>query len=159
MEVAGKKDGRLTKQVGPPGYSNYVGNKQYGSWRTDSNGNSFWAFYGQYAFISSMMGMGMSPIYRTHYNDYGRYSSAGRSYYGPRSASGVSRYGTFSETSKRNNPAFHSRYQSKSAFKNKVDSKVSRSRSGSRYGGNTRSNRTTTRSRRSSRSYSRSGGK
>jgi hypothetical protein len=61
-----------------------VGNPNYGSWRQNSSGNSFWAWYGQYAFFSSMMSR---PYYYSswssnrgysYYNDYGRstYSSA-----------------------------------------------------------------------------------
>lgn len=31
-----------------------VGNPNYGEWQRDSSGNSFWAFYGQYAFFSNL---------------------------------------------------------------------------------------------------------
>ncbi len=34
--------------------SEYVGNSNYGEWRTNSSGSSFWHWYGQYAFFSSM---------------------------------------------------------------------------------------------------------
>jgi hypothetical protein len=68
--------------------SEYVGNSNYGSWKTDSSGNSFWAWYGQYAFFSAMFN---GPSYYgswsgnrppSYYHDYGRdrYSSpTGRS--------------------------------------------------------------------------------
>ncbi len=58
--------------------SQLVGNPQYGNWQTNSSGGSFWAWYGQYAFFSSMF---RSPIgysswgrHRdySYYNDYGR---------------------------------------------------------------------------------------
>ena len=60
-----------------------VGNPHYGSWQSNSSGNSFWGWYGQYAFLSSMMGR---PIFYdrwssnrgySYYHDYGRsnYSS------------------------------------------------------------------------------------
>lgn len=58
--------------------SQLVGNPQYGSWQTDSSGNSFWHWYGQYAFFSTLF---RSPIgYNSwgrhrdysYYNDYGR---------------------------------------------------------------------------------------
>ena len=63
--------------------SEYVGNPNYGSWKSDSSGNSFWAWYGQYAFFSSMFN---GPVYYgswstnrppSYYHDYGRdrYSS------------------------------------------------------------------------------------
>ena len=65
MELLSKnEDGKVSKIPAPPGYNNYVGNQRYGSWQTNSSGNSFWAFYGQYAFMSSMFGMMSNrPIY------------------------------------------------------------------------------------------------
>lgn len=64
-----------------------TGTNQYGEWRQDNTGNSFWHYYGQYAFISSMIG-GNSNRYS--YNDWNSYSSRNRSqpYYG-RSTSGA----------------------------------------------------------------------
>lgn len=41
--------------------SEYVGNSNYGSWNTGSNGSSFWQWYGQYAFFSMMFGN--RPVY------------------------------------------------------------------------------------------------
>ena len=41
--------------------SEYVGNSNYGEWRSSSNGASFWHWYGQYAFFSMMFGN--RPVY------------------------------------------------------------------------------------------------
>lgn len=58
--------------------SQLVGNPTYGSWRSNSGGNSFWVWYGQYALFSSLF---RSPIYYggwaggrnySYYHDYGR---------------------------------------------------------------------------------------
>ena len=58
--------------------SQLVGNPQYGNWQENSSGNSFWHWYGQYAFFSTMLGR---PIMYnrwaggrdySYYNDYGR---------------------------------------------------------------------------------------
>lgn len=131
MEIASKAAGKLSKQTAPPGYSNYVGNKQYGQWETRSDGSSFWAFYGQYAFMSSMLGLVAGPIHRSSYTDYNRnYRGTNRPYYGKTSA-GKPAYGTYSSAALKQNP--------KSAFAGKVQSRVSKSasssksRSGSRY--------------------------
>lgn len=135
MEIAAKKDGKVSKQTAPPGYSNYVGNSQYGSWKQDNSGNSFWAFYGQYAFMSNMIGLMNGPVYRSGYNDYRTNYRGVRPYYG----SGTSKYGTFSSASKKMNPSFHQRVSSNSTFRSRVNNSVSRStttrstRSGSRY--------------------------
>lgn len=131
MEVASRDStGTLTKEVAPPGYSNYVGNSRYGHWQTGSGGSSFWAFYGQYAFMSSMLRMTMFPVSYGYYNDwYGGYRGTGRPYYGP---AGSRYYGTGSAYSRSSNP--NSSWNSKSqSFRNKVRSRTSRSssRSGS----------------------------
>ncbi len=154
MEIASKTDGKLSKQTAPPGYSNYVGNERYGQWQQGSDGRSFWHFYGQYAFMSSMMGLIAGPIYRQPYTNYhSNYRNTGKSYYG-RAANGQALYGTRSAAVSKSNPSFYSRYNSKGEFRNKVNNSVSRSSSStSRYGGNSQnSNRS-----RTSRSQSRSG--
>ncbi|MCE7992056.1 MAG: hypothetical protein HEP71_08750 [Roseivirga sp.] len=143
MELASKgEDGQLVKTVSPPGYNNYVGNEKYGHWQQGSNGTSFWAFYGQYAFMSSMFRMATYPVRRSYYDDYrGNYYGRGRSYYGP-SNSGRSYYGTNSDynTNRRTSSTWS---QNRSNFKNRVNSRTQRSstsssrtsRSSSRYRG------------------------
>ena len=75
--------------LAPPGQSN-----QYGQWRRDSHGGSFWAFYGQYMFMSSLFwGPAYRPIFPNDYNNYRRSHTSGRTYYG-RTAAGRPRYGT-----------------------------------------------------------------
>jgi len=67
--------------------SQLVGNPAYGQWQTNSSGQSFWAWYGQYALISSLLngvgGYQRGPIFQrdwasgsrySYYNDYGRSS-------------------------------------------------------------------------------------
>ena len=132
MELAARgEDGKLQKGASPPGYSNYVGNPKYGSWQT-SNGNSFWAFYGQYAFMSSMFNLMTYPVRRSYYDDYRRdYYGTGRGYYGPRSA-GRTYYGTNSDYNRTSRP--NSAWsRNTSSFKQRVASRTSRS--SSRYGG------------------------
>ena len=66
--------------------SQLIGNPTYGQWRSNSSGNSFWAWYGRYALFSSLF---RSPIYYgawsggrnySYYHDYGRshYTSPGQ---------------------------------------------------------------------------------
>ena len=103
MEIAARDStGQLTKSVAPPGYNNYVGNPRYGQWQS-SGGSSFWAFYGQYAFMSSLFRMGSYPVQRSYYNDWrGNYRGSGRTYYGP-STGGTSYYGTNSNYNRTSN--------------------------------------------------------
>ena len=164
MEIVSKKDGKVSKVAAPAGYNHYVGNKKYGRWR-ERDGYSFWEFYGQYAFMSSMFNLMTYPVRRSYWDDYyrgGYYGS--RPYYGPR---GATIYGTKSYTS---NTGKNTTWGSKpSSFKSKVRSQVSRSSSasksrsyssGSSYSGSSRSSRTSRSSSRysSSSSRSRSGG-
>jgi hypothetical protein len=141
MALVSKSDGKVEKKVSPPGYNNYVGNEKYGNWNQGSNGNSFWEFYGKYAMLRSVMGFGMSPIYRGGWNDYRRnYYPTNRTYYG-QGSNGGTRFGTTgSQTSNRST---RSTWNSKpSSFKQNVRSKVQRS-----------SSRTSSRSSRSSSRY------
>lgn len=141
MELVSRgEDGKLVKEVSPPGYNNYVGNEKYGQW-TQRDGGSFWEFYGKYAFMSSMFRMFTYPVNRSYYNDYrGNYYGRGRAYYGP-TTGGSSYYGTnsnYTKTSRTNSTWSNN----KSSFKNRVNSRTSRSssstsrtsRSSSRYG-------------------------
>jgi hypothetical protein len=145
MEIASKTDGVLTKQVAPPGYSKYVGNERYGSWQTDSSGGSFWQFYGQYMFMSSMLGLMAGPVYRNSYMDYRGGYYGQRPYYGP-NVNGRPAYGTLSDASKQQNPNFHSRATSNTALKNRVNTIATRSTGGRASGSNVdRTTRSTSR--------------
>lgn len=131
MALVTKTNGVVEKKVSPPGYNQYVGNEKYGQWRQGSNGTSFWEFYGQYAFLRSMLGFGYGPIYYGGWNDYRRnYYPYGRTYYGT-NGSGGSRFGT--KGSHVSNRSSRSTWNSKSStFKQRVRSKVQRSTTNSR---------------------------
>lgn len=145
MEVASKTDGVVTEKVAPPGYSQYVGNSRYGEWEERNNGNSFWAFYGRYAFLNTIFNMGSRPA---RYGDWNNYSSNYRNrnepYYGSGGGgSGGRYYGTSSYTTSERgqNKTWTNRSPS---FKNSIRSKVQRSssntirrtsRSSNRYSG------------------------
>ena len=152
MEIVSKKNGKVSKQASPAGYNHYIGNEKYGRW-TERNGTSFWEFYGQYAFMSSMFNLMTYPAHRSYYNDYyrgGYYGS--RPYYGP---SGRSVYGTKTYTSSGSGKS--STWGSKpSSFKQNVRSQVSRSTSASSSRSYSSSSRYNNRNSRSSSRYSRS---
>ncbi len=132
MEIASRsEDGKLHKTASPPGYNNYIGNPKYGHWQS-SGGSSFWAFYGQYAFMSSMFRLATFPVRQSYYNDYrGNYYGTGRSYYGPTSG-GSSYYGTNSKYTSSSRPN-SSWSRNTSSFKQRVSGRTSRS--SSRYSG------------------------
>ena len=106
MVVAAKgADGKRTglQQAHPPGYQ-YVGNSHYGYW----GGGGFWAFYGQYAFMSSMLGG--HQIGRGDYGDYRRNSGGGRPYFGP-TKDGSPAFGTRGSVTQKTKPQFYQRYR------------------------------------------------
>lgn len=110
----------------PPGYR-YVGNSNYGRWRTDHTGRSFWEFYGQYALLSQLLGAYNRPIYRNDWDTFTTYSRRGQPYFGPNKE-----YGTYGSYTKTTNKSFFERKRQQqiskqSSFSNKVKSKVRRS--------------------------------
>ena len=61
----------------------FVGSPQYGTWQTDSRGESFWVWYGRYRLFSDLLGVGGQPYYyrRDEWNTWNaRYR--GQPYYG-----------------------------------------------------------------------------
>ncbi|WP_299456945.1 hypothetical protein [uncultured Microscilla sp.] len=153
MELASKRiDSTTGKEIvskipAPPGYSNYVGNKQYGQWKTNSSGESFWSFYGKYMFLSTMFNMATYPVRRNSYNRYQRSYAGRRPYYG--GTGSRRRYGTGSSYSR--GVSSRSYYSS---------GRSSRTRSSySKYRSSSRSSRSSGRSGYSSRSRSGSSGK
>ena len=110
MVVASKTlDGKRSTpgQAHPPGYQ-YVGNSQYGSW----GGGGFWQFYGQYAFMSQMLGG--HRIGRGDYDDYRRNRERGRPHFGPTSQ-GKQTFGTAGTQTQKTRPNFYQRYRQRSA--------------------------------------------
>lgn len=152
MTIVSKKNGVVDKETSPAGYDNYVGNKRYGSWNTNSSGGSFWAFYGQYHFMSSLFYGSSHRYYRSDYRNYDTNHRGRTGYYG----SGTNKYGTTSATNKQS--SWSSR---PNTFKSKVRNSVSKSATTSRsksYSSSSKTQRNSSRYSSSSSSRSRSGG-
>jgi len=58
--------------------SQLVGNPSYGQWKQNSSGHSFWHWYGQYAFFSSMFRQPINYGNWSRQRDYSYYNEAGR---------------------------------------------------------------------------------
>ncbi len=58
-------------QAAPPGMA-YVGNPAYGKWKKDENGNSFWSWYGKYAFFSNLF---FFPAHHYSYGSWNRWNT------------------------------------------------------------------------------------
>lgn len=113
--VDGKKSSDFYKETGAKNVgaaTMLVGNENYGNWKQDSSGNSFWAFYGQMSFMNSMMNMGGRPYYYDSWNSHRPYSSYNDHY--------RSRYG--SSTVRNNRSVMNSHYNIKSNTRSKAAS-------------------------------------
>ncbi|HAS43302.1 MAG TPA: hypothetical protein DCS93_22675 [Microscillaceae bacterium] len=103
MEVASKimgTDGNihLNKVPAPLGYANYIGNTQYGQWKANNEGRSYWAFDSKYMFLGTMFHLENYPVYKDTYSDYRRNYHRQRAYYG--STGTRNHYGTGSRFSR-----------------------------------------------------------
>ncbi|MDA0335342.1 MAG: hypothetical protein O2782_09275 [bacterium] len=110
MVVASKSlDGKRSspRQAHPAGYQ-YVGNSQYGQW----GGGGFWQFYGQYAFMSSMLGG--HRVGRGDYDDFRRNRETGRPHYGPVNK-GRQTFGTAGTQTQKTKPNFYQRNRQRTA--------------------------------------------
>ena len=109
MQIVTKDSiGKVSKVVAPAGYANYVGNSRYGNWQ-GSGSDRFWVFYGQYAFMRSIFGLGYHPCYYPMYNNYySHYYGTNRSFYGT-GHKGGNYYGTSSSNAKKRNFSFFER--------------------------------------------------
>lgn len=125
--VSKTEGGKRTSTPYPPGYQ-HVGNSQYGQWRQNRSGNSFWEFYGKYAFFSSLFGLGNRPFYRNDYNNFRSYQTTNRPYFGSKR-----QYGTRGSYTKRTNPNFFERSMAKKrTSKTRFSERVNRRFGGSR---------------------------
>jgi len=131
MTLAAKpKGGTLNTTPAPPGY-HYVGNPAYGTWRTDSQGNTFWEFYGKYRLFTDLLAFG-GRIFRSDYDTFTDYSRRGLPYYGPRNE-----YGTNGSFTRKIKPSFFQRrklamLRRRASFAERVRSRIGRSRTGFR---------------------------
>lgn len=67
----GKFDDEAVSEATPVGID-MVGDARYGEWQQDSSGNSFWHYYGQYAFFNNLFASD-NRYYRSDYDDYRRW--------------------------------------------------------------------------------------
>jgi hypothetical protein len=119
LELASKTaDGKVHKTPSPAGFNGYVGNTQYGNWKQDNQGNKFWEYYGQYAFMSSLLNASQPRIYQNTYSHYDSYRNdpytRAKPYYGTKENS----FGTNSPETKKSNPNFFERKQQQEQFSN-----------------------------------------
>jgi len=127
MALYVKKGGEQSGTPQPAGYA-YVGDPRYGQWQKDSSGNSFWEFYGKYALLSHLWGMGTGTIFRRDYDTYRQYETSNRPYYGPNN-----QYGTEGSLTKKQKPNFYARRMQrerarKASFKDRVENRIGRTK-------------------------------
>jgi len=138
MSVASKPKGSYASEtnrtMSPPGY-NMVGNQHYGEWKTGSDGQSFWEFYGRYALMRNLMwGPGYHPMYFDDYNTWDRtYRRPGSANHGKRYYGKKDQFGTYGSRSAHLTKGSQVRTQNKADFKQPPS--TVRAGSGRRSGG------------------------
>lgn len=133
MEVAAKDSSqKVSRVVGPPGYTNYIGNPKYGYWSDgqlittspeqkptaafstmvkDSVGyhsssnpaTDFWHFYPAYSNVRTLLQLPAGKIYQKEHKEARSHYYRGFIYYGIITSSGRRRYGTYSNHYRLNN--------------------------------------------------------
>lgn len=116
MDIYSKAYGDFTEQATtsatPPGMA-YVGDPSTGEWREDSNGNSFWYYYGVYSFYSNLIGGPYPYHYRSEYDTWNRsYRYDNKPYYA--TTNGTARYGA-------NSPQVGTRFPNSAFVKSGLD--------------------------------------
>ena len=100
MEMAAKDSTATIKRtVGPPGYTNYIGNPRYGTWNGaegDSIKTGFWYFYSKYTYIRALLQLPAGKIYKKEHDEARSNYNRGFIYYGRITTGGYRRYGTYS---------------------------------------------------------------
>lgn len=136
MALVSKTDQGVNNTAHPPGYDR-VGNPQYGQW-VNRGGTSFWEFYGQYAFMRSMLGWGNDfGMRRSDYDDYRSARRDNRPYYGQNKE-----YGTQGTITQKQRPSTFERRKraiarKKSSFSQKIQNRAGQGRSS--FGSSSRS--------------------
>jgi len=82
---------RIT-QATPPGLA-YMGNPEYGEWKKDDTGNSFWSWYGKYALFSHLFFFPPSYFHRGAWGSWNNTYRNQQPYFG-KTQTGNQQYGT-----------------------------------------------------------------
>ncbi|MCP4024348.1 MAG: hypothetical protein GY729_21075 [Desulfobacteraceae bacterium] len=92
-------------QAAPPGMA-YVGNPKYGEWKKDEKGESFWGWYGKWAFFSNLFFFPPTYFYYNSWRGWNRDYRHKKPYFG-KTKKGFQKYGTYGNYIKKS-PRFQS---------------------------------------------------
>lgn len=81
MELANKKNGQLTIRTAPPGFSEYVGNEEYGQWEKRDRDN-IWIFFSRYRPYRTFFNTDRRPARQRDYTVFNRTYKGKANYYG-----------------------------------------------------------------------------
>ncbi|MBL4651181.1 MAG: hypothetical protein JKY03_15735 [Aureispira sp.] len=100
MEMAAKDStGKIARTVGPPGYTNYIGNSRYGFWsgqKVDSLKTGFWNFNPEHTYIRTLLQLPTGKIYQKDHRTARSHYLRGFIFYGIITSGSRRRYGTYS---------------------------------------------------------------
>lgn len=139
--VSQMKDGNINGLITPPGFTNFVGNETYGSWvpvYTDTlnvlsySDSTIWQFNSQFSHLEKKLGLTGLDVTQREYEEFQQNYLFNRPYYGDKTVTDSTKYGTRSSHFYGMYPWFYARRAQKRNFNKPHTSSTS---SGSRGGG------------------------
>ena len=119
MEVISQTTyGKINGLITPPGFTNIIGNEQFGSWvpiYTDTvnvesySDSTIWTFNDKHAHLTGELGLTNIPVTKLEFDQFQQNFLFNRPFYGETSASDSTKYGTRSHYFYRTYPGFYSR--------------------------------------------------
>ncbi|MCH2225517.1 MAG: hypothetical protein MK066_12170 [Crocinitomicaceae bacterium] len=144
MEVRSRnKDGKINNLITPPGFTNFIGNPEMGTWQdryvdtinvTSYTDSTFWVFNDEYRYLENELGLEGLNITRKEHENFQSLYLYNRPYYGEKTAPDSTKYGTRSRHWIHIYPGFYSRRRYKRNFYKSTPYSSSRSRGGGGFG-------------------------
>lgn len=144
MELVSKTDnGTINSLVSPPGFTNFVGNKNFGEWKevyvdtvsaVGYEDSTFWVFNDANSNLAEELGIQGMNITLQEYTMFVESYMFNRPFYGQKTAPDSTRYGTRSSHRVRYFPRFYSRRYAKRNFYKRYSSSSTGNRGGGGFG-------------------------
>ena len=144
MEVVSKTDkGAINTLISPPGFTNFVGNENFGEWKEayvdtldirDDADSTFWVFNEANSNLAEELGIQGLNITLLEYNNFQENYLFNRPFYGPKTAPDSTKYGTRSSHRVRYFPLFYRRRSLNRNFYKRYSSSSTGSRGGGGFG-------------------------
>lgn len=144
MELVSKTDkGKINSLISPPGFTNFIGNKNFGEWKEfyldtlnvlGYEDSTFWVFNEAHSNLADELGILGLNITLREYKIFQEEYLFNRPFYGPKTAPDSTKYGTRSPHRVRYFPFFYRRRALNRNFYKRYSSSSTGSRGGGGFG-------------------------